>query len=52
MKRLIDIQECEGRGFNVNAEAISAVQKSKSKTNWVDFDIDSKDVDLNELKNM
>jgi hypothetical protein len=52
MKRLIDIQECEGRGFNVNAEAISAVQKSKSKTDWVDFDIDSKDVDLNELKNI
>lgn len=45
-KRLIDILECNGNGYNVNAEALSAVQKSKSKTYWVDFDIDSKDIDL------
>ena len=52
MKRLIDIQECNGQGFNVNAEAISAVQKSKSKTDWVDFDIDSKDIDISSIENV
>jgi len=52
MKRLIDIQECNGQGFNINAEAISAVQKSKSKTNWVDFDIDSKDIDISSIENV
>lgn len=52
MKRLIDIQECNGQGFNINAEAISAVQKSKSKTDWVDFDIDSKDIDISSIENV
>ena len=52
MKRFIDIQECNGQGFNVNAEAISAVQKSKSKTDWVDFDIDSKDIDISSIENV
>ena len=52
MKRLIDIQECNGQGFNVNAEAISAVQKSKSKTDWIDFDIDSKDIDISSIENV
>lgn len=50
MKRLIDIQECNGQGFNINAEALSAVQKSKSTTVYIDFDIDSKDIDLSYLK--
>ena len=52
MKRLIDIQESNGQGFNINAEAISAVQKSKSKTDWVDFDIDSKDIDISSIENV
>jgi len=52
MKRLIDIQECNGQGFNINAEAISAVQKSKSKTDWIDFDIDSKDIDISSIENV
>ena len=52
MKRLIDIQESNGQGFNVNAEAISAVQKSKSKTDWIDFDIDSKDIDISSIENV
>jgi hypothetical protein len=49
-KRLIDIIECNGKGFNVQAEAISAVQKSRSRKVFVDFDIDSKDIDLSYLK--
>jgi uncharacterized protein YfcZ (UPF0381/DUF406 family) len=52
MKRLIDIQECNGQGFNINAEAISSVQKSKSKTDWIDFDIDSKDIDISSIENV
>jgi len=41
MKRLIDIQVSNGENFNVHAEALSAIQKSKSKTTFIDFDIDS-----------
>lgn len=41
MKRLIDIQICNGENYNIHAEALSAIQKSKSKTNFIDFDIDS-----------
>jgi len=41
MKRLIDIQSCNGENFNIHAEALSAIQKSKSKTSFIDFDIDS-----------
>jgi phosphopantetheine adenylyltransferase len=50
MKKLIDIQECQGKGYNINAEAISAVQKSRSRNVYVDFDIDSKNIDLSYLK--
>jgi len=41
MKRLIDIQVCDGSNFNIHAEALSAIQKSKGKTAFIDFDIDS-----------
>lgn len=41
MKRLIDIQVSNGENFNIHAEALSAIQKSKSKTSFIDFDIDS-----------
>lgn len=49
MKRYLDIIECKGRGFNIATEALSAIQKSKSYTHVVDFDIDSKDVDLSKM---
>lgn len=52
MKRYIDIIECQGRGYNITSEAMSAVQKSKSRTHVVDFDIDTKDVDLNLMKDI
>lgn len=32
--------------YNIHAEAMSCIQRSKSKTYHVDFDIDTKDVDL------
>lgn len=41
MKRLIDIQVCDGENYNIHAEALSAIQKSKAKTAFIDFDIDS-----------
>lgn len=49
MKKLIDIQECNNKGFNINTEAISAIQKSRSRNIFVDFDIDTKDIDLSYL---
>jgi hypothetical protein len=39
-RKLIDILDTSGSGYNVNQEAISAIQKSKSRTVFVDFDID------------
>ena len=45
MKRLIDIQMCEGQNFNIHAEALSAIQKSKSKSRFIDFDIDSENAE-------
>jgi len=45
MKRLIDIQICHGDNFNIHAEALSAIQKSKSKTAFIDFDIDSENAE-------
>lgn len=46
MKRLIDIQVCNGDNFNIHAEALSAIQKSKGKTYFIDFDIDSESAEL------
>jgi len=45
MKRLIDIQECKGINYNIHAEALSAIQKAKSRTCYIDFDYDIKDPD-------
>ncbi len=45
MKRLIDIQICNGDNFNIHAEALSAIQKSKGKTVFIDFDIDSENAE-------
>lgn len=38
--------------FNLHAEAMSCIQKSKSYSYVVDFDIDTKDVDLNLLNDI
>ncbi len=37
----------ESKNFNIHAEALSCIQKSKSRTCFVDFDIDTKDIDMN-----
>ncbi len=36
------------KNYNLHAEALSCIQKSKSRTCYVDFDIDDKDIDLDE----
>jgi len=41
MKRLVDIQISDGKNYNIHAEALYAIQRSKSRTVYVDFDIDS-----------
>lgn len=48
MKRLVDIQICDGTNYNIHQEALSAIQRSKSRTVYVDFDIDSSGVELEE----
>lgn len=52
MKRLIDIQACNGDNFNIHAEALSAIQKSKAKTAFIDFDIDSENAEQEVLGNI
>lgn len=40
------------QNFNLVAEAMSCVQRSKSRACFVDFDIDNKDIDLTKLYNI
>jgi hypothetical protein len=42
-KALIKILECEGTNFNVHQEALSAIQRAKSRTVFATFDLDSKE---------
>ena len=39
-KKLLDISYNRSSGFNINAEAMSALQKSKSRSNFIVFDLD------------
>lgn len=53
IKRIADIQIANATGYNIHAEAMSAIQKSKSRTCFVDFDVDfpeGEDINLTELK--
>lgn len=36
----------KGKNFDLHAEAMTCIQKSKSRTCFVDFDIDTKEIDL------
>lgn len=40
------------QNFNIHAEALSAIQKAKSRTCFLDFDIDNKKINLSELNNI
>lgn len=50
LKKCADLIYNGNDGYNVQSEAISCIQKSKSRSFVVDFDIDDKSVDLNLLK--
>jgi hypothetical protein len=39
-KKLLDTSYNRSSGFNINAEAMSALQKSKSRSNFIVFDLD------------
>jgi len=52
MKKSVDIVQNNNKGFNIHAEALSCIQKSKAKSHFVDFDIDTKDIDLSLMKNI
>jgi hypothetical protein len=51
-KHCIDLLQNTNKGYNLQQEVMSCIQKSKSRTCFVDFDIDTKDVDLNLMKNI
>lgn len=42
----------KSQNYNIHAEALSCIQQSKSRTCYVDFDIDTKDVNLTKLSNI
>ncbi len=46
-KKCWDLMKAEN--FNLHAEAMSCIQKSKSRTCFVDFDIDDKEIDIDEI---
>ena len=53
IKRIADIQIANTTGYNIHAEAMSAIQKCKSRACFIDFDIDfpeDKEINLTELK--
>ena len=52
VKKCVDLLESNGKGFNVHGEALSCIQRSKSKSHFCDFDIDNKGVDLSLLNNI
>lgn len=53
IKRIADIQVANAKGYNIHAEAMSSIQKCKSRACFIDFDIDfpeETDINLDELK--
>ena len=49
IKRSIELIEKGNPGMNIHAEALSCIQRSKSKSYFLDFDIDDKNIDLDLL---
>lgn len=52
VRKCMDLMQSNDRYFNIHAEALSCIQRSKSKSYFCDFDIDSKDIDLNKLNDI
>ena len=51
-KECLNLIQINSIGFNIHAEALSCIQRSKSKGYFCDFDIDTKDVDLSKLNDI
>ena len=49
-KKAIDLIENQSQNYNIHAEALSCIQKSKSKSYFCDFDIDDVDADISKMK--
>ena len=48
IKRIADIQIANATGYNIHAEAMSAIQKCKSRACFIDFDVDfPKEIEIN-----
>lgn len=51
-KQCIGLIENNNQNYNIHAEALSCIQKSKSRSVVVDFDIDTKEIDLSKIANI
>lgn len=49
MNKCLKLIEHDNNNYNIHAEALSCIQRSKGTTHFVDFDIDDKTVDLVKL---
>lgn len=52
LKKTVDLVSNNNDGHNIVAEAMSCIQKSKSRSCFVDFDIDDKNIDLSLIENI
>lgn len=52
IKKCVDLVQNDNNGFNIHAEALSSIQRTKGKSHFCDFDIDDKSVDLSLLKDI
>lgn len=52
IRHCADLLENTNKGYNLVQEVMSCVQKSKSRTVFVDFDIDDKNIDLTVLNDI
>ena len=48
-KKCLDLIFDSAIGYNIQAEALSCIQRAKSRSVFVDFDIDEKEINLSEL---
>ena len=51
LKKCVDLIET-GSNYNIHAEALSCIQRSKSNTTYVDFDIDNREVNWKKVKDI
>lgn len=49
-KKTIDLIQGQAQKINIHAEALSCIQRSKSKSHFCDFDIDDTNVDISKIE--